>query len=361
MFKTDVALVPHTVNVRVLVAPVFNILNTMMLMNVVHARSGLSDFVVETAAAMPESLRRDNEIVAQLWDIIEPNTLTQDFDSYLEALAALDFGAHVRRALDSLCYKEKGAGLTTDQLLASKETYIKLVTQHYESKGDEVDPALIGHIHDYLTQPDAARDFIVQHIQTMWERYLKAEWARVEPMVVEAVRVYEQLDLSDLTVLEAVQAITGRDMTGFLEDTENIDDIDEMLFVPSVHCGPYVTRFEIGDRRMGLVFGARLPEGVTVPSVELSLRDLHIQLSALADDTRLHILELLTHHRELCSADFQQMLNLSQSSASRHLRQLVASGFIDERRRDLNKYFSLNTRRIHETSAALKIMFARRG
>jgi len=86
-----------------------------------------------------------------------------------------------------------------------------------------------------------------------------------------------------------------------------------------------------------------------------------IQLSALNDDTRLHILELLTHHRELCSADFQQMLNLSQSSASRHLRQLVASGFLDERRRDLNKYFSLNTRRIQETSAAIKMMFARRG
>lgn len=358
MFKTDVALVPHTVNVRVLVAPVFNILNTMMLMNVVHARSGLSDFVVETTAAMPEALRRDNEVVAHLLDIIEPSTFAQDLPAYLEALAALDFGAHVRRALDSLCHKEKSSGLTTDQLLASKEAYIGLVTKHYEAKGDEVDPALIGRIHDYLTQPDAARDFIVQHIQTMWERYLKDEWARVEPMVTEAVRVYEQLDLSDLTVLEAVQAVTGRDMTGFLDD---IDEIDEIVFVPSVHCGPYVTRFEIGERRMGLVFGARLPEGVAVPSVELSLRDLHIQLNALADDTRLHILELLTHHRELCSADFQQMLNLSQSSTSRHLRQLVASGFIDERRRDLNKYFSLNTRRIHETSAALKIMFARRG
>jgi ArsR family transcriptional regulator len=358
MFKTDVALVPHTVNVRVLVAPVFNILNTMMLMNVVHARSGLSDFVVETTAAMPEALRHDNEVVAHLLDIIEPSTFAQDLPSYLAALSTLDFGAHVRRALDSLCHKEKGSGLTAEQLLASKETYIKLVTQHYEAKGDEVDPALIGRIHDHLTQPDATRDFIIQHIQTLWERYLKDEWARVEPMVTEAVRVYEQLDLSDLTVLEAVQAITGRDMTGFLDE---IDEIDEIIFVPSVHCGPYVTRFEIGERRMGLVFGARLPEGVTVPSVELSLRDLHIQLNALADDTRLHILELLTHHRELCSADFQQMLNLSQSSASRHLRQLVASGFIDERRRDLNKYFSLNTRRIHETSAALKIMFARRG
>jgi DNA-binding transcriptional ArsR family regulator len=45
---------------------------------------------------------------------------------------------------------------------------------------------------------------------------------------------------------------------------------------------------------------------------------------------------------------------LSQSSASRHLRQLTASGFLSERRRDVAKCYSLNKERIDDTMHALK-------
>jgi len=358
MLRTDVVLVPHTVAVRVTAAPVFNILNTMMLFNLVELRSGLSDFVVQTAAVLPVQIKRNNEIASHLLDAIEPTSSAEDFDTYIRLLRQVDFGARVQKLMGQLCHKELETELTAAQLLASKESFVTLVVSYHRKKGDEIDASLLGEVHDYLNNPTAAVAFLVQHLQMMWDTYLKQEWYRIASTLEETVRVFHQLDLSDLTPLEAVQAVTGRDMTGFVEDTE---EIDEIIFVPSLHCGPYVTRFEIAPRRLGLLFGARVPEGVPSQSLELSLRDLMIQLSALNDDTRLHILELLTHHRELCSADFQQMLNLSQSSASRHLRQLVASGFLDERRRDLNKYFSLNTRRIQETSAAIKMMFARRG
>lgn len=359
MLRTDVVLVPHTVAVRVMAAPVFNILNTLNLINMVEVRSGLSDFVLQTANALSEDEKWANEIAANLLDMIEPISTSDNFYTYLDSLKQMDFRARIRKMIGEMCERDLDNTIPTEQLLASKEIYLGVIASHFQKKGDEMDAALYGKVHDYLNKPDEAVSFLVQHLEMMWERYLKDEWARIAPTVDETVRVFNAIDLTDLTPLEAVQAVTGRDMTGFIEDTE---EIDEIVFVPSVHCGPYVTRFEFAPRRLGLVFGARVPEGVPSQSVELSLRDLMIQLSALADDTRLHILELLTHHRELCSADFQQMLNLSQSSTSRHLRQLVASGFLDERRRDLNnKYFSLNTRRFQETSAALKMMFARRG
>lgn len=359
MLRTDVVLAPRTVNVRVMAAPVFNILNTLNLINMVEVRSGLADFVVQTAAALSPETKRDNELASYLLDAIEPTSNAEDFYSYIEALKQVDFSARVHKLMGQMCEKDLDNRLSAKELLASKETYVNTIAEHFHKKGDEVDVELLSTVHDYLNKPQEAVTFLVNHLCMMWETYLKDEWNRVAPTIEESVRVYTQLDLTDLTPLEAVQALTGRDMTGFIEDGE---DIDEIVFVPSVHCGPYLTRFEITPRRVGLVFGARVPEGVPSQSVELSLRDLHIQLSALADETRLHILELLTHHRELCSADFQQMLDISQSSASRHLRQLVASGFLDERRRDLNnKYFSLNTRRFQETSAAIKMMFARRG
>jgi DNA-binding transcriptional ArsR family regulator len=71
-------------------------------------------------------------------------------------------------------------------------------------------------------------------------------------------------------------------------------------------------------------------------------------------------LSLLTHHQELSSQDFQQMLDLSQSAASRHLRQLVATGYLNERRRDLNKVFALNQRRVQETAAAMRMLLSRK-
>lgn len=359
MLRTDVVLAPQTVRVLVTVAPVFNILNILVLLNLTDVRSGLADFITQTAAALPAQTKRDNEIAAYLLDAIEPsNPEVDNFHAYIESLKQLNFSERVHRMMGGMCEKEFDGKITVETLLASKTLYVDTIVAHFQKKGEDVDAEMLGAVHDYLNKPQAAIDFLVAHLCLMWEKYLKDEWARVASTLEETVRVVNQLDLSDLTALEAVQAVTGRDMTGFIEETE---DIEEVVFVPSVHCGPYITRFDISPRRIGLVFGARVPEGVPSQSVELSLRDLHIQLNALADDTRLHILELLTHHRELCSADFQQMLNISQSSASRHLRQLVASGFLDERRRDLNKYFSLNTRRFQETAAALKMMFARRG
>ena len=61
-------------------------------------------------------------------------------------------------------------------------------------------------------------------------------------------------------------------------------------------------------------------------STALSRSELLVRLNALADETRLKIIELLTQNEEMCAQDFITMLDLSQSSASRHLRQLTHGG-----------------------------------
>ena len=40
---------------------------------------------------------------------------------------------------------------------------------------------------------------------------------------------------------------------------------------------------------------------------------------ALGDETRLHMLWLLMNHRELCVCDLMEVLQITQSKASRHL------------------------------------------
>jgi len=61
----------------------------------------------------------------------------------------------------------------------------------------------------------------------------------------------------------------------------------------------------------------------------------------LADESRLRMLWLLFHHRELCVCDFIEVLAITQSKASRHLRILYRAGLITDRREGLWVYYGL--------------------
>ena len=65
------------------------------------------------------------------------------------------------------------------------------------------------------------------------------------------------------------------------------------------------------------------------------------RLKALADETRLQMLALLSEHRELCVCDFEHVLGISQSKASRHLRYLYHARLVDERRQGVWIYYRL--------------------
>lgn len=354
LFKSDVVLAPRTINVRVMVDPARTLINSLALLNMTESRSGLGDWIIQTAAAMPANLRRDNEIAAQLFDLIDLEGEPLEFPALIERIKQQDMVAAIRKLVNHIALKE---AIDPDQLLHSKEDYVERVNTFFVNKGDDCNAEIVAASYDYMVDPEAARRFLIQHLNTMWTNYLEAEWNRVRPVLYETTAVFDQLDLSDLTPLEAIQAVTGRDMTAFWKE----DETEELIFVPTTHTGPYMSQWEMDEkRRTFMIYGARVPEGAQTTSTELSLRELLVQFNALADDCRLRILSLLTHHRELSSQDFQQMLDLSQSAASRHLRQLVATGYLNERRRDLNKVFSLNPQRVQETAAAMRIHLSRR-
>ncbi|MDI7269043.1 MAG: metalloregulator ArsR/SmtB family transcription factor [Myxococcota bacterium] len=53
---------------------------------------------------------------------------------------------------------------------------------------------------------------------------------------------------------------------------------------------------------------------------------------ALADETRLRMMGLLLRRGELCVCDFVEVLGITQSKASRHLRYLLHAGLVGDRR-----------------------------
>lgn len=66
-------------------------------------------------------------------------------------------------------------------------------------------------------------------------------------------------------------------------------------------------------------------------------------LKAMADETRLRILVVLTEN-ELCVDDLEKILKLSQSNVSRHLAKLLSSGLVSSRRESRHIYYQLNTK-----------------
>ncbi len=71
------------------------------------------------------------------------------------------------------------------------------------------------------------------------------------------------------------------------------------------------------------------------------MRGLSDIFKALADETRLAMLALLLKKGELCVCDFEEVLEISQSKASRHLRYLLNAGFLWDRRGGIWVYYRI--------------------
>jgi ArsR family transcriptional regulator len=102
-----------------------------------------------------------------------------------------------------------------------------------------------------------------------------------------------------------------------------------------------------------------MPAGVRAVSPELDVAEMLVRLNALSDETRLRILALVGEHGELCTPEIMAELDLPQSTAQRHLKQLSATGYLTERRRDGSKCFSLNPARIDDTLEAVQALLGR--
>jgi ArsR family transcriptional regulator len=74
---------------------------------------------------------------------------------------------------------------------------------------------------------------------------------------------------------------------------------------------------------------------------EIKLRETARFFKVLADEARLQILWLLFNQQELCVCDIMEVLEITQSKASRHLAALRNAGLATDRREGLWSYYSL--------------------
>lgn len=86
------------------------------------------------------------------------------------------------------------------------------------------------------------------------------------------------------------------------------------------------------------------------------LRALTSLFKALSDETRLRMLGLLLREGELCVCDFVEVLGVTQSKASRHLRYLVNAGLLQDRREAVWVHFRIAEAPGPAQTAVLKML-----
>jgi ArsR family transcriptional regulator, arsenate/arsenite/antimonite-responsive transcriptional repressor len=73
---------------------------------------------------------------------------------------------------------------------------------------------------------------------------------------------------------------------------------------------------------------------------------------ALADETRLQMLALISQHGELCVCDLENVIEIGQSKASRHLRYLLNAGLLKDRRSTVWIYYRI-AEDLHDAQKAI--------
>jgi DNA-binding transcriptional ArsR family regulator len=348
-----------TMKVTFSLEPAFNAVNSLELLNEVEQFSGFDEWTYQTVAALPPERLHNNVLV---FDGLNPSVhllkgAWPSFPAWLDDLAASDPNELRDLGMSELLEDAEksldGELPTTEQMLADGSQYLELVERLYgsEEKKDFYDQGVHQEAHALLNDPPAMQDLIVTHLRAMWDDMLAVEWERNLPMLQESVTAFQALDFTGMSCAEVIRRVTGRELAEKCAKWQG--EASQIVFVPSAHLGPYVGWMGSGET-IRLLFGARVPEGVTARSSELSRSELLMRLNALADETRLSILELLADEDGLGSQEIMERLDLSQSAASRHLRQLAATGYLTTERREGAKFYRLNSERIDDTFGALK-------
>ena len=343
----------------VMLEPAMNAFGSMLLLSKAEADDpGIHEWVTKTRAAMSteEQFRHKLVTIGFHYSIL-PRVPGQTFEAYLANLDSTPPSVFREKLLDAyaeICMtkeakNEVGKPVDWDEVLSSAFNYVDFLKLRFGT--DHVDDEIEKRAHEYVIDPAALKQLITGHIRWFWKNHLQAEWTRVRPMLEETARAFNQVDISGMTRMEVIQFVTGKEFTE-TKWGDVLQNAKELIFIPNAHFGPYIRGDKVRDN-FYIYFGAHMPEGSEVHIPELDRAEIVARLSALADDTRLNILQMIAENGQMRAQEIMEAINLSQPSVSRYLTQLTATGYLQERRESGAKVYILNKDRIEKTLKAV--------
>ncbi len=356
---------PSTSNqtIRVALEPVYNILNSFSLLSETSKLSGLNTWLIQTATTLTPEQHHTNRLLFEgLRDALLPEQDEPDFPTYLQHFAGQNPEVMRNRFLErlssrfALCVSDENtyAGPDVARLLSDVQAYLTCV--EYVVVDAPFDPVLQTEVHTLLQDATALHHMIVTHLETLWQLFAP-EWKRVQATLRWQVEMFTYGLDEKTTVEEAFLTCTGRNLPSDI--AARLIEEGETILVPSWHIGRQVTLWQ-SDTATRLFFSEPPNYDVAVMrSAPIGKPELRARLAALADDTRLRIIELLMQQDEMLAQDIINALELSQSSVSRHLKQLVSMKYLYERRGEgANKTYRLSAFYFERTARAIEQLVA---
>ena len=342
----------------VMIEPALNAFGSLFLVAHAEDEPGIHEWVTKTRMHMSteERLRHKLVTIGFHYSVL-PQAPQVSFETYLEDLEATppsELRERLLKAYSETCLTEEakktiGQPVNWEDILSSSKNYVEFLRSRF---GEEAtDEAVETRAYDYVIDPVALKQLVTGHLRWFWKNYLQTEWNRVRPMLEETARAFNKIDFSSMSRTEMIEYVTGKEITETKWGGQLLE-AKELILIPNPHYGPYIRATKIGEN-FYIYFGAHLPEGSDIRVPELDRAEIVSRISALADDTRLQILQLIAENGEMRSQEIMEVINLSQPSVSRYLSQLTAAGFLQERRTNGAKAYILNQDRIEKTLKAV--------
>ena len=348
------SIAPTNTSISVKFLPAMICLDSLIQLQLVEQTQGFGEWVTKTYHNLtPDLLHLNKQMVDLVYDIASP-ILDPSFPALIARFASYSNEEIQQRWIDSMnrAYDWKSP---PEEMLYNLELYLHSLEEKYKAKGCEIDRQMHTEIHALLNHPQVLRETAVNFMRQMNRDHLGPEWEKRRPHLEEVVLAHRDIDYNNMSPIEVMEAITTRRIEPDSSVGRVINKARELIFTPSPHIGPYVAAFPMPDDLVVVVFGARFPRSsLTQAPTRVGRSDLLVRLNALADDVRLQILQLLAHEEEMCAQEILMRLSLSQSAASRHLKQLAATGLPNRTSPRERQCYRVNWERIDETFGDLK-------
>ena len=349
---------------------------SLFLLRSVEAFEGLSEWVYQTAAALPKDFwaelnllgypikwcfRRQDSLI---WRLPPEHPIHRDLDAffrYLEGMPAQEFQRLLllnltREASSALIHPPAQVDDEGTGLLQDPDAWRRTLHQVRQLERERLGQAFVDLIEDealiaLMQHPARFKQRLIHLLTRFRDAFYHHDLEKRREAMARSVAYHRQQTYSH-NFGDVFRQVTGRALPSTVRDyvQGHLDKIEQVIFSPCAHLGLYY-QLTLSYPTLAVAFNYRTtPTQATQDSTAV---ELFPPLKALADESRLQILSLL-QGRERCTQEIVDVLGLSQSTVSRHLQLLERTEVVVSRQEHRTKYYSIDRSKGKTIIAALQ-------
>ncbi len=266
---------------------------------------------------------------------LQPARLDADFGSFIAHLRHLPAWRYQRMVAQALQKVYGDRGVTEIAPEPADRMAWRVFLEPGMTGGD------LDEVVDLVLAPEQLKARTVSLFDRFWNECYGQECERSLPEMRRALRQVRSTDYP--SIANAFEDLSGHRLPDEIQQA--LPAVERVAFCPSYHLGNLV-QFIRYPPELILYFDCRRLTASEQPEPDAPVSpDLLPGLRALADGTRLRIIEML-RDRELYAQEIVGRLSISQSAVSRHLSMLEAADIVNVRPVNGMKYYAINARRL---------------